>query len=48
MTEPLDFYMPFNIKRLCSFQCKAFTIIYSSSLPFSSGIKNTVASMSIT
>jgi|GEM_PF-5869430 len=48
MTEPLDFYMRFNVKRLCSFQCKAFTNIYSSSLPFSSGIKNTVAKISIT
>lgn len=28
MTEPLDFYMRFNIKRLCSFQYKAFKIIY--------------------
>ena len=28
MTEPFDFYMRFNIKRLCSFQCKAFTDIY--------------------
>lgn len=48
MTEPLDFYMSFNIKRLYSFQCKAFTIIYSNSLPLSSGIKNTVANISIT
>ncbi len=48
MTEPLNFYMLFNIKRLCSLQCKAFTNIYSSSLPFNSGIKNTVAKISIT
>lgn len=49
ITYDRAFYIHSNIKLLNSFQCKTFQrTIYSSSLPFSSGIKNIVAKMSIT